>query len=158
MVRTGIGFDSHALVKGRQLILGGIEIEFDRGLQGHSDADVVCHAIADALLGAAGLGDIGTLFPDSDNTLDGMSGLAILVDIRDRLAIRGYKIANVDAAVITEAPDLAPYVNKMRVKIADNLMIADGNVNIKARITQERAFGGGGDGVAALAVATLEKP
>ena len=157
MVRTGFGFDFHTLAKGRKLIMGGIEIEYDRGLQGHADADVVCHAVADALLGAAGLGDIGALFPDSDETLNGMSGPAILIEIRDRLAILGYKIANVDIAIISPEPDIIPAAKKMRIKIADTLMIADADINVKIKSQEFLGFAVNRDGIAVMAVATLEK-
>jgi 2-C-methyl-D-erythritol 2,4-cyclodiphosphate synthase len=157
MVRTGIGFDVHKLVGGRKLILGGVEIEYQKGLMGHSDADVVCHAIADALLGATGMGDIGILFPDSDPKLEGISSLHILSEINKLLCQVKYKTVNIDVTVIAQEPRIASYVARMKINIAEVLGIGAASVNIKGKTTEGLGFIGRKEGIAALAVATVAK-
>jgi 2-C-methyl-D-erythritol 4-phosphate cytidylyltransferase/2-C-methyl-D-erythritol 2,4-cyclodiphosphate synthase len=155
VVRTGIGYDVHRLVEGRSLILGGVHIEYRLGLDGHSDADVLTHAVMDALLGAAALGDIGTHFPDSDGKYKGISSLALLAQVREMLAQRNLKINNIDAVVVAQQPRLAPYISRMAENIAAALLIAGGQVNVKATTTEGLGFAGAGRGIASYAVATL---
>ena len=150
-MRTGIGIDSHRLVAGRRLVLGGVEIPHDRGLAGHSDADVLAHAIADALLGAAGLGDIGQHFPDTDERYAGADSMALLRDVVDRVRGAGHEVVHVDATVMLERPKLAPH----REAIHDSLAAVLGSVNVKATTGEGMGFVGRGEGAAALAVATL---
>jgi 2-C-methyl-D-erythritol 2,4-cyclodiphosphate synthase len=157
MVRTGIGFDAHKLVVGRKLILGGIEIDFDKGLLGHSDADVICHAIADALLGAAGFGDIGMMFPNSEPVFKDISSLKILSQIEKKLKSERYKIINIDVTVIAQEPKIAQYIDRMKKAIADSLSIEAKMVSIKGKTTETLGFTGRKEGMAALAVATVEK-
>jgi 2-C-methyl-D-erythritol 2,4-cyclodiphosphate synthase len=157
MVRCGIGFDVHAFAPKRKLILGGVEIEHPLGLAGHSDADVVCHAIADALLGAAALGDIGMMFPDTDPANKDISSLLILEKISERLGLNSYKIINIDVSVIAELPKIAPYSDKMRKQIAATLKLDKDAVNIKGKTTERLGFIGRQEGIAAMAVASIEK-
>jgi 2-C-methyl-D-erythritol 2,4-cyclodiphosphate synthase len=154
-VRTGIGWDSHRLVEGRRLILGGVELEYERGLQGHSNADVLTHAVIDALLGAAGLDDIGALFPDTDAAYKDADSLALLRDVVDRVAGAGFAVQHVDTTVIMERPKLAPHRGAIRATLAENLGVESGQVNVKASTGEGLGFVGRGEGVAALAVATL---
>lgn len=156
-MRTGIGLDAHALVKGRKLALGGVEIEFEKGLAGHSDADVLLHAIADAILGATALGDIGRHFPDTDPAYKGISSLALLKRVWDMAAGAGWRVANIDAVVICERPKIAPYVPDMTRRIADCLSIDPSKINIKGTTTERLGFTGRGEGIAAQAVATLRR-
>jgi len=157
-VRTGIGIDSHRFVPDRRLVLGGVEIPYELGLAGHSDADVLAHAIMDALLGAAGLGDIGQHFPDTDAAWKGADSIALLRDVVADLRGRGCTIANVDATVVLERPKLAPHRDAMRARLADALGIAPGAVNVKATTGEGMGFVGRGEGAAAMAVATLDVP
>jgi 2-C-methyl-D-erythritol 2,4-cyclodiphosphate synthase len=157
MVRFGIGFDVHPLVVGRKLILGGIQIKYGKGLAGHSDADVACHAIADALLGAAGLGDIGMMFPDSDPQNKDISSLKILEQIIHRLAENQFAVVNVDVTVVAQQPRIAPFVQAMRDRIASALNISAENINIKGKSTEQLGFIGRQEGIAALAVASITK-
>jgi 2-C-methyl-D-erythritol 2,4-cyclodiphosphate synthase len=157
MVRTGIGFDAHRFAAGRKLMLGGIEIKYPLGLEGHSDADVVCHAIIDALLGAAGLGDIGRLFPNSDPAYKNISSMLLLAKAKVMLEDRKYEIINIDVTVIAEEPKIAPYVDRMSKTIADALSLADNSVNIKGKTTERLGFTGRKEGIAALAIATVSK-
>jgi 2-C-methyl-D-erythritol 2,4-cyclodiphosphate synthase len=150
-VRTGIGFDSHRFAAGRRLVLGGVEIAHDQGLAGWSDADVLTHAIIDALLGAAGLGDIGSLFPDTDERWRDADSTALLRDVVDRVRAAGHEIVHVDATVLLERPKLAPH----RRAIHDSLAALLGSVNVKATTGEGMGFVGRGEGAAALAVATL---
>jgi 2-C-methyl-D-erythritol 2,4-cyclodiphosphate synthase len=150
--RSGIGFDSHRLEPGRRLVLGGVEIPHDSGLAGHSDADVLTHAVIDALLGAAGLGDIGQLFPDTDPGYAGADSMALLRDVVERVRGAGWAVGHVDATVLMERPKLAPH----RDAIAASLGAVLGSVNVKATTGERMGFVGRGEGVAALAVATLE--
>ncbi len=149
--RVGTGFDVHALVGGRRLILGGVEIEFDRGLDGHSDADVLLHAIADACLGAAAMGDIGRHFPDSDDRYAGADSRQLLRHVVDLLGSRGFAIINIDATVIAQAPKLAPYIARMVDNIANDCGVATDAVNVKATTTEGLGFTGRGQGIAAQA-------
>ena len=154
--RIGTGFDVHALVAGRPLVLGGVTVPFERGLAGHSDADVLLHAIADALLGALALGDIGRHFPDSDPRYRGADSRALLRHVAGLVANAGYGIGNVDATVVAQAPRLAPYVDAMRANIARDLGCDVARVSVKAKTTERLGFTGRGEGIAAMAVALLE--
>lgn len=154
--RIGIGFDAHRFASGRRLVLGGVEVPAPRGLAGHSDADVIVHAVMDALLGAAGMGDIGAHFPPGDPAYAGASSLALLARVRDLLAARGWRAAHVDVMVMAEAPQLAPYVPAMRAAIAGVLGQGEDGVNIKATTLEGMGAIGRQEGIAAQAVATLE--
>ncbi len=153
--RVGQGFDAHALVPGRELIIGGVLIPFERGLLGHSDADVLLHAVTDALLGAAGLGDIGRHFPDTDLAFAGAASMGLLREAAARAAESGFAVGNIDAMVIAHAPKLAKYLPEMSANIAAALGIAAGAVNVKAKTTERLGFTGRGDGIAAQAVVLL---
>jgi 2-C-methyl-D-erythritol 2,4-cyclodiphosphate synthase len=155
-VTTGIGWDVHRLEEGRRLVLGGVEIEHDRGLLGHSDADVLTHAVMDALVGAAGLGDIGDHFPDSDPRFEGADSLALLRDVVALLGSR--EILNVDTTVLMERPRLSPHKQAIRDALAGALGVAPDRVNVKATTGERMGFVGREEGVAALAVATLTLP
>jgi 2-C-methyl-D-erythritol 2,4-cyclodiphosphate synthase len=155
-VRIGQGFDAHSFAEGRKLMLGGVEVEHERGLAGHSDGDALLHAIIDALLGAAALGDIGQMFPSSDERWKDSSSLDLLVRARTRVREAGLRIANVDATLIAEAPRIAPQVMPMRRAIAEALQIDITDVSVKATTTDGMGFSGAGDGVAASAVVLLE--
>jgi 2-C-methyl-D-erythritol 2,4-cyclodiphosphate synthase len=157
MVRTGLGVDSHRFAPGRRLILGGVEIPHDAGLAGHSDADVLTHAVIDALLGAAGLGDIGTHFPDTDAQWKDADSLALLRDVVGRLTGDGWAIGNVDATVMLERPKLLPHRAAITAALADALGLAGNAVNVKATTGEGMGFVGRGEGAAAMAVATLER-
>lgn len=157
MVRTGLGIDTHAFAPGRPLILGGVDIPHEVGLAGHSDADVLTHAVIDALLGAAALGDIGQHFPDTDPRFAGADSLQLLRTVVAYLGERGFGIANVDATVVLERPRLAPYRDAIRDKLAAALGLPAGAVNVKATTGEGMGFVGRGEGAAALAVATLEQ-
>jgi 2-C-methyl-D-erythritol 4-phosphate cytidylyltransferase/2-C-methyl-D-erythritol 2,4-cyclodiphosphate synthase len=154
-LRMGFGYDVHRLVTGRPLILGGVEVSFERGLAGHSDADVLVHAVMDALLGAAGLGDIGRHFPDHEPRYAGISSLMLLEEVGKMLAERGYRVSNIDAVVVAQAPRLAGYIPAMVQQIARTLGIDAGCVNVKATTTEGLGFTGTGEGIAAYAVATI---
>jgi len=156
-MRVGIGYDVHRLVEGRKLILGGVKIEFERGLSGHSDADVLSHAIGDALLGAASLGDLGRHFPDSDERYKGISSLRLLEEIRSKLTDKGFGIINIDATIVAEVPKLAPYIEKMRKRLSDTLKIPLEDLSVKATTTEGLGFTGRGEGVACYAIVSLEK-
>ena len=155
-MRIGQGFDVHALVAGRKLVIGGVEIAHDKGLLGHSDADVLLHAICDALLGAASLGDIGKHFPDSDAKYQGIDSRALLRQVAGLLRDRGLRVINVDATIIAEAPRMAPHSPAMVANIATDLGIAPGCVNVKATTTEELGFTGRGEGIAAQAICLIE--
>lgn len=157
MIRIGHGYDVHRLTAGRKLILGGVEISYVLGLDGHSDADVLIHAIMDALLGAAALGDIGKLFPDTDPQYRGISSLILLKTVRDAIAERGYVISNIDATIIAQKPKLAPYISEMVRVVSDTLGIMPDQVNIKATTEEHLGFTGREEGIAAHAVCLLEK-
>ena len=155
--RIGHAYDDHRLVPGRRLILGGTEIPFDRGLLGHSDADVLTHAVMDALLGAAGLGDIGKLFPDSDPAYAGVSSLLLLDRVAQRIREAGWQVGNVDATVIAQQPKLAPYLPQMRQNLARRLGVLQEQINVKATTEEGLGFTGAGEGMAAHAVCLLER-
>jgi len=154
-MRIGQGFDAHALASGRKLIIGGVHVPHEKGLAGHSDADVLIHAVCDALLGGAGLGDIGQHFPDSDARYKDIDSRKLLREVARLLQGRGLKVVNVDATVIAQAPRLAPHVAAMQANLASDLGVAADAVNIKAKTTEKLGFVGRGEGVAAEAVALL---
>jgi 2-C-methyl-D-erythritol 2,4-cyclodiphosphate synthase len=154
-MRVGQGFDVHALVPGRKLIIGGVVIPFERGLEGHSDADVLLHAITDALLGAAALGDIGKHFPDTDPANLGADSRALLRAAIGKVAAAGYAVANVDATIIAQAPKMAPHIPAMVANIAADLRLDPRQVNVKAKTTEQLGFTGRGEGIAAEAVVLL---
>ena len=156
-MRIGHGYDVHRLVEGRKLILGGVEIPFEKGLDGHSDADVLVHAVMDALLGAAALGDIGKLFPDNDDAYLGADSVELLKKVRNVLQEHGWKPGNLDATVIAQRPKLAPYIDAMRKRIADALETDAENVSVKATTEERLGFTGSGEGIAAHAVCLIER-
>lgn len=156
-IRIGHGYDVHRIVPDRPLVLGGVVIPWDRGLLGHSDADVLTHAVMDALCGAAGLGDIGTLFPDSDPRYAGISSLKLLAEVGRLVAERGYAIGNIDATLIAQAPKVGPYKGEMAARMADALGIRVDQVNVKATTEEGLGFTGMGEGMAAHAVLFLER-
>ena len=157
MVRFGMGYDVHKLVEGRKLILGGVEIPYICGLDGHSDADVLLHGIKDALLGAAALGDIGKHFPDTNLEYKGVSSIVLLKRVREIIAEHGYIVNNIDATIVAERPKLAPYIPEMNSRIAEALQVEIGQVNVKATTTEGLGFAGKGAGIAAYAVASIFK-
>lgn len=154
-MRIGQGFDVHALVAGRKLVIGGVTVPFDKGLAGHSDADVLLHAICDALLGAAALGDIGTHFPDSDARYSGIDSRKLLREVAALLARHGWRVVNVDSTIIAQAPKMAPYAAAMRDNIAADLGVTANAVNVKAKTTEHLGFAGRGEGIAAEAIALI---
>ena len=154
-MRIGQGFDVHALVMGRKLIVGGVTIPFDKGLEGHSDADVLIHAVCDALLGAAALGDIGRHFPDTDPKYKNADSRALLREVAKKVREAGFSIGNVDATLIAEAPKMAPHIPVMVANIAADLGISSGQVNVKAKTAERLGAIGRGEGIAAEAVALL---
>lgn len=155
-MRIGFGFDSHRLVEGRKLIIGGVEIPFDRGLAGHSDADVLCHAITDAVIGALGLGDIGKHFPDSDPKWKDAVSTELLKYILELARMNGYFVAWVDTTIIAEQPKISPFIDAIRESLSAT-GIAPGNINVKAKTNEGMGFIGRGEGIAAYAVCLLEK-
>ena len=156
-MRIGNGYDVHRLVTGRKLILGGVDIPYAKGLLGHSDADVLLHALADAILGAIGEGDIGKHFPDTDPAYKGADSLKLLRHVMDLAEARGYQIANVDTTIVAQRPKLAPYIQEMRANIAQALSTEVDRVNVKATTTEELGFAGRGEGIASYAVALLQQ-
>jgi 2-C-methyl-D-erythritol 2,4-cyclodiphosphate synthase len=156
-MKIGQGFDVHALVAGRKLVLGGVEIPYHLGLEGHSDADVLLHAICDALLGAAGLGDIGRHFPDSDAQYAEIDSRMLLRDVARKLAASKLRVVNVDATIIAQAPRMTPHFARMTGNIAADLGVAPAAINLKATTTEGLGFTGRGEGIAAMAVALLEE-
>ena len=156
-MRIGHGYDVHRLTEGRRLVLGGVEIPFEKGLLGHSDADVLVHAVMDALLGAAGLGDIGGLFPDTDPAFAGISSLTLLDQVMDRLGAVGFRVGNVDATLLAQRPKLAPHIPQMRAKLAAHLGVDPARVNVKATTEEGLGFTGTGEGIAAHSVCLLEE-
>ena len=156
-LRVGHGYDVHRLVEGRALILGGVTVPFDRGLLGHSDADVLTHAVMDALLGAAALGDIGKLFPDSDAAYAGADSIALLRRVTALLWEHGWQVGNVDATVVAQAPKLAPYIPDMRRRLAEAMGLDVDCVSVKATTEERLGFTGSGEGMAAHAVALIER-
>ena len=157
-MRIGQGYDVHRLTQGRRLILGGVDIPFEKGLLGHSDADVLAHAVMDALLGAAALGDIGKLFPDSDPAYEGADSLALLRRVARVLEENGYQLGNVDATVLAQRPKLAPHIPLMRERLAAAMGVDPGRVSVKATTEEGLGFTGSGQGIAAHAVALIEGP
>lgn len=157
MTRFGMGYDVHRLVEGRKLMLGGVEIPWEKGLLGHSDADVLLHAVADALLGAAALGDIGRHFPDTDEKFAGADSRRLLAEVARLVRGKGYRVGNVDATIVAQAPKLAPYIENMAQNIADVLGVERGAVNVKATTEERLGFTGSGEGMSAYAVAGLEE-
>ncbi len=157
MIRIGHGYDVHRLVEGRKLILGGVDIPYEKGLLGHSDADVLLHAIADALLGAAALGDIGKHFPDTDEKYKDADSLVLLGEVVKLLREKGCKVGNVDATVIAQKPKLMTYIPKMRENIAETLGVDIDFVNVKATTEEKLGFTGSGEGISAHAVCVIEK-
>ena len=158
MIRVGTGFDVHALVAGRRLVIGGVHVPYERGLDGHSDADVLLHAIGDAILGALALGDLGRHFPDSDPRWKDADSRALLRHIAGLMRERGFAIGNVDATVIAQAPRLAPHVAAMRANVASDLGCTPDDVGIKATTTEHLGFAGRGEGIAAMASVLLVAP
>lgn len=154
-MRIGTGYDVHRLVEGRKLIMGGVEIPFEKGLLGHSDADVLLHAVCDALLGAAGLGDIGRHFPDSSPQYKGISSIALLAEVQRLLNGRGFRVNNIDATIVAERPKMAPHISTMAANIASVVQIDRTAVNVKATTTEGLGFAGKGEGIAAYAVCTI---
>ena len=155
-MRIGQGLDVHAFAEGRKLVIGGVDIPHHKGLGGHSDADVLLHAICDALLGAAGLGDIGQHYPDTDPSFSGIDSRKLLRDVAEKLAARKLKVINIDATIIAEVPRMAPHAKRMVANIAADLGIAPAAVNIKATSTEQLGFIGRGEGIAAMAVALVD--
>ena len=153
--RIGHGYDVHRLVENRKLILGGVTVPYERGLLGHSDADVLTHAVMDAVLGAAALGDIGRHFPDTDEAYRGADSIVLAAHVRDLLSARGYRVNNIDATVIAQRPKLAPYIDTMRDNLARVFGVNPDAVNVKATTEEKLGFTGSGDGIAAHAVATI---
>jgi 2-C-methyl-D-erythritol 2,4-cyclodiphosphate synthase len=153
--RVGQGFDVHALVPGRRLVLAGVELASPQGLLGHSDADVLAHAVIDALLGAAGLGDIGALFPDTDARYRGADSMQLLAQALEHVQAQGWRVGNVDCTVIAQSPKIAPYVGDMRERLARVLGVTPGAVSIKGKTTEWLGFTGRGEGMAALVVVAL---
>lgn len=156
-MRIGHGYDVHRLVEGRDLILGGMRIAYEKGLDGHSDADVLVHAVMDALLGAAGLGDIGKLFPDNDPQYKGISSMKLLKVVRQRIEEKDYRVSNIDVTMIAQQPKLRPYISQMEMNIAVMLGIDADRVNIKATTEERLGFTGDGSGMACHAVCLLEE-
>ena len=156
MYRIGNGYDVHRLVKGRKLILGGVDIPHSLGLDGHSDADVLCHALCDSLLGASGAGDLGKYFPDTDNKWKDVSSLVLLEKSGELVTERSYEIANIDTTIVAQQPKLGPHIGSMTANIAEILKISLHQVNIKATTTEYLGFAGREEGIAAYAVALLQ--
>jgi len=157
MTRFGMGYDVHRLVEGRRLILGGVDVPYEKGLLGHSDADVLLHAVSDAILGAAALGDIGTHFPDTDERFKGADSGKLLEEVVRLVRAEGYAIGNVDATIVAQAPKLLPHIPRMRENIARMLGVAVGDVNVKATTEERLGFTGSGEGMSAYAVAGIER-
>lgn len=156
-MRVGMGYDVHRLVKERDLILGGVKIPYEKGLLGHSDADVLVHAIMDALLGAAALGDIGKHFPDTDPEYKGISSIRLLSHVGELIEEQLYVIGNIDATIIAQKPKMAPYIEQMRANVAETLKLDISQVNIKATTEEGLGFTGNGEGISAQAVACLDR-
>ena len=156
-MRVGFGYDIHRLKTGNKLILGGVEIEHIKGLEGHSDADVLIHSVADALLGAAGLEDIGVHFPESDNSLKGISSLKILKKVQEMLDLKKYAIVNIDVAVVIEKPKISPYYKRIKENISKVLRLPEDKINIKASTNEGLGFIGKEEGIAAFCVTSLKK-
>ena len=157
-MRVGMGYDVHRLVEGRDLIMGGVKVPYEKGLLGHSDADVLLHAISDALLGAAALGDIGKHFPDTDPAYKGISSLLLLEKVGDLLEEKGYLIENIDATIIAQAPKMRPHIDAMRENIAGAMHISVEQVNVKATTEEGLGFTGNGEGISSQAICLLTSP
>ena len=156
MYRIGNGYDVHRLIKGRKLILGGVDIPHGLGLDGYSDADVLCHALCDSLLGASGAGDLGKYFPDTDNKWKGVSSLVLLEKSGELVAERGFQISNIDTTIVAQQPKIAPHIESMTTNISETLKIDPTQINIKATTTERLGFTGREEGIAAYAVALLQ--
>ncbi|MDQ0202772.1 2-C-methyl-D-erythritol 2,4-cyclodiphosphate synthase [Pectinatus haikarae] len=156
MIRIGSGYDVHRLVDNRRLIIGGVDIPFEKGLLGHSDADVLLHAIADSLLGAAALGDIGYHFPDNDKKYEGISSMVLLRRVGELLREDGFAISNIDSTIVAQAPKMAPYIEEMRSNIANVLKIGKDQINVKATTEEKLGVTGKGEGISSNAVALIE--
>lgn len=157
-MRVGMGYDVHRLVEGRKLVMGGVEIPYEKGLLGHSDADVLLHAVMDALLGAAALGDIGKHFPDTDPAYEGISSMILLEKVGELLRSRSFLVENIDATIIAQAPKMRPYIDTMRENIAGALELDPGQVNVKATTEEGLGFTGAGEGISAQAVCLMTSP
>lgn len=157
MLRIGQGYDAHRFTEGGQLVLGGVPVEYERSLAAHSDGDVALHALCDALLGAAAMGDIGKHFPDTDNNFKGIDSRILLRNVCAKLKAQGYAVGNVDVTIVAQRPKLAPYIDRMRATIATDLQIEIDAVNVKATTTEGMGFEGRGEGISACAVALLQK-
>lgn len=155
-MRIGSGYDVHQLTEGRDLIMGGVKIEYEKGLLGHSDADVLIHAIMDAIIGAMGLGDIGLHFPDTSNEYKGISSIILLEKVRDLMKDNGYKLVNLDATIIAQAPKMRPHIDQMRENIANALQVDITCINVKATTEEHLGFTGRGEGIAAEAVCLID--
>ena len=156
-MRIGQGFDVHALAPGRKLIIGGVQIPYEKGLDGHSDADVLLHALCDALLGASALGDIGGHFPDTDARYRGADSRVLLREVSRLVQEAGYRVVNIDATIVAQAPKMAPHIPAMVINIAADLGLSHGQVNVKAKTTERLGFTGRGEGIAAEAVVLLDR-
>ncbi len=156
-MRIGHGYDVHRLVPDRALVLGGVDVPYEKGLLGHSDADVLTHAVMDALLGAAGLGDIGKAFPDNDPVYENISSLFLLEGVMEKLTMAGFSVWNVDATIVAQQPKLAPYLPKMRTLLASRMGMPEERLNLKATTEEGLSFTGAGEGIAAHAVCLLEE-
>lgn len=156
-IKIGHGFDVHAFAENRKLIICGVEIENDKGLLGHSDADVATHAVMDALLGAAGLGDIGKLFPDTDEKYKGSDSLKLMEEVIERIEKEGYSVGNIDVTIIAQKPKMAPFIEKMRENLARVAKVDKSRINVKATTTEKLGFTGRGEGIATEAVAIIKK-
>ena len=157
MIRIGQGFDVHQLVEGRKLIIGGVELPFEKGLLGHSDADVLLHAITDAILGAAGLGDIGHLFPDTDTTFKDADSSKLLEEANKKVLATGFTIGNIECTILAEQPKMKPYLGQMKAVIAATCQIEENQINLKATTMEKMGFIGQEEGMGAIAVALLQK-
>jgi 2-C-methyl-D-erythritol 2,4-cyclodiphosphate synthase len=155
MTRVGIGYDSHRFASGRPLVLGGVTIPHSQGLAGHSDADAVAHALADAMLGAVGLGDIGRLFPDTDPAYKAADSMHLLAEVRERVQAAGWRLFQADVTVIAEAPKLAPHAAEMQARLAEATGVSESSISIKAKTNEGMGFVGRGEGVAVIAVTTM---
>ena len=156
-IRTGIGYDVHPFQQNRRLILGGVPISYKMGLGGHSDADVLIHSICDALLGAAGEGELGEIFPDTDPRYKNISSMKLLTAVVSRISTKGYRLVNVDSVIIAQEPRLAPFLSQMRQSISKSIGLEEGDVNVKVKTNEGLGFIGRGEGIAAQAVATLRR-
>ncbi|MBU5486227.1 2-C-methyl-D-erythritol 2,4-cyclodiphosphate synthase [Clostridium sp. MSJ-11] len=156
-MRIGMGYDVHRLVEGRKLIIGGVEIPYEKGLLGHSDADVLLHALMDSILGAAALGDIGKHFPDKDDSYKDISSVKLLKEVKKIVENKGYKVTNIDSTIIAQSPKMAPYIEEMRMKVSETLDISIDMINIKATTEEGLGFTGSGEGISAQSICLLSK-